>query len=197
MASILPSVQTERKPQNARNLGFEKGQGGIIDREIPISAPRGGMVCAGGLKSPGLGHAGSEACRAHQQPKLACVPPPAVTPMLNQGADDMARIVRADRLRRPVLVQGDELDDGLAIYVGTTRTVFLERGFIIPFKLGNNEITRLGRNFRIDDDLIPSPELRQHAVARDGAPSKKKTPAGSGSNRVYGIRIFSVYPLRP
>jgi hypothetical protein len=64
-------------------------------------------------------------------------------------------------------------------------------------QLGDNEITRLGRNFRIDDDLIPSPELRQHAVARDGDPSKKKTPAGSGSNRVYGIHIFSVYPLRP
>ena len=27
-----------------------------------------------------------------------------------------------------------------------------------------------------DDDLIPSPELRQHAVARDGDPSKNKKP---------------------
>ncbi len=105
---------------------------------------------------------------------------PAVTPMLDQGADDVARIVRADRERRPVLVQGDELDDELAVHVGATRAIFLERGFIIPFKLGDNEITRLGRNFRIDDDLIPSPEFRQHAVARDGAPSKKKNPRRIG-----------------
>ena len=69
---------------------------------------------------------------------------PAVTPMLDQGADDVARIVRADHLRRPILVQGDEFDDGLVVHVGTTRTVFLERGFIIPFQLGDYEITRLG-----------------------------------------------------
>ncbi len=69
---------------------------------------------------------------------------PAVTPMLDQGADDVARIVRADRQRRPVLVQGDELDDGLVVHVGATRAIFLERGFIIPLQLGDNEVSGLG-----------------------------------------------------
>ena len=64
--------------------------------------------------------------------------------MLNQGADDTARVVRADRQRRPVLVQGNEFDDGLVVHVGATRAIFLERGFIFPFQLGDYEITRLG-----------------------------------------------------
>ena len=72
--------------------------------------------------------------------------------MLDQGANYMPWVVRVDRLRRPILIQRYEFDDGLAFFVGATRAIFHKRAIDFQIQLGDNEVSGFGHNFRIDDN---------------------------------------------
>ena len=72
--------------------------------------------------------------------------------MLDQSTNDMSWVVRVDRLRRPILIQRYEFDDGLAGVTGATRAVFHECAIDLQIQPGDNEVSGFGHNFRINDN---------------------------------------------